>query len=117
MRANTTTNGMARYLTDRRRTAQQEHENAQRTAIAEREGSSRVTEIASARGMELRRLARDPEARRAKYAADRADRDRLDAEREAARVQRAKDALKHRTEIADTTARGMNRYLALPRVE
>lgn len=111
MRGNTTTNGMARYLTDPPKTATQEHQAQQREANAERERPAPVTEIGSAHGKELTRLARDPDARRAKYAADRAERDRLEAEREVARVKRAKDALEHRTEIADPTARGQRRYL------
>lgn len=111
MRGNATASGMARYLTDPPKTAQQEHQAQQREATAEREKPAPVTEIALAHGKELTRLARDPEARQAKYAAERAERDRLDAEREAARVKRAADALAHRTGVADPRARGQRRYL------
>ncbi|MDV8076514.1 hypothetical protein R4P47_08090 [Rhodococcus sp. IEGM 1370] len=111
MSAKTATKGMARYLTDPPESAQQEYQGQQREAKAGRENSSQVADIASVHGKELTRLARDPEARRAQHAADRAERDRLDAERERQRVQRAKDALKHRTEIADPTARGQRRYI------
>lgn len=99
--------GMSKYL-ELRPNAQQMVQNRQREANAERERQAPVTEIGSAHGKELTRLARDPNARRAEYPAER---DRLDAERDAARVQRAKAALEHRTEIADPTARGQRRYL------
>lgn len=113
MRANTTSSGMARYLTDPPESAQREHQGQQREANAEREKRAPITEIGSAHGKELTRLAQDPDARRAKHEADRAERDRLDAEREAARVKRAKDVLKHRTEIANPTARGQRRYIKI----
>lgn len=69
-----------------------------------------VTEIASEHGKELRKLARDPDARTAKLDGERMERDRQESAREAARVQRAKEARNHRTEIADPTSRGMSRY-------
>ncbi len=111
MRANTTSSGMARYLHDPPASATQSVQAQQREATAEREKLAPVTEIGSAHGKELTRLARDPDALRAKHVADRAERDRLDAEWERQRVQRAKDALEHRTEIADPTARGQRRYI------
>ncbi|OZE38123.1 hypothetical protein CH256_08115 [Rhodococcus sp. 05-2254-6] len=102
--------GMSKYLEDRPN-AQQMTQAQQRETNAEREKPAPVTGIASAHGKELTRLARDPEARKAKYDADRAERDRLDAEREAARIKRARAALEHRTEVANPRARGMSRYL------
>ncbi|MBW4780338.1 hypothetical protein KZO37_13280 [Rhodococcus fascians] len=103
--------GMSKYLKDRPN-ALQMMQGKQREANAEREtpAPAPVTEIASERGKALTRIARDTEARRAHYAAEKAERDRLEAARERSRVQRAKDALEHRTEIVDPTARGMARY-------
>ncbi|OZF28365.1 hypothetical protein CH296_19795 [Rhodococcus sp. 14-2496-1d] len=109
MKANTTTTGMARYLTDPPKTATQEHQQARRTANEKRQPGP-VTEIASKHGMELRKLARDLDARRARFDDERNECDRRVSAREAARVQRAKEALEHRTEIADPTSRGMSRY-------
>ncbi|MFI8565175.1 hypothetical protein ACIGGF_01245 [Rhodococcus sp. NPDC078407] len=102
--------GMSKYLKDRPN-AKQMMQGQQREASAESEETGPVNDIASALGKELTRLARDPEARQAKHAADRAERDRLEAARERSRVQRAKEALEHRTEIVDPTARGMARYV------
>ena len=99
-RANVGKVGVARYLTAPPANASQEHQEQQRQRIQERERSaSVVVDVSSAHGKELRHLARDPEARKAKLDAERAERDRIDSEREAARVQRAKDALARRTPI------------------
>ena len=112
-RANVGKVGVARYLTAPPANASQEHQEQQRQRIQERERSaSVVVDVSSAHGKELRHLARDPEARKAKLDAERAERDRIDSEREAARVQRAKDALARRTPIPNPTAQGMARLRA-----
>ena len=82
-RANVGKVGVARYLTAPPANASQEHQEQQRQRIQERERSaSVVVDVSSAHGKELRHLARDPEARKAKLDAERAERDRIDSARE-----------------------------------
>ncbi|ORI16920.1 hypothetical protein BJD99_10530 [Rhodococcus sp. 1163] len=109
-RANTGETGMGRHLTDPPLSAQQSIQAQQSKAARDRESPAQVTSIGSKHGDELTRIARDPKVRQDFLTREKAEREQRDREREAARVKRAKEALEHRTEIADSNARGMARY-------
>lgn len=101
---------MGRYLTDPGLSAQQSIQAQQSKAAKEAARPAQVTSIGSAHGDELTKVARDPEARQDFLTREKAERDCLEAASEAASVKRAREALEHRTEVADPTARGMARY-------